>query len=185
MAVREKGFSPKKALESTLFIASRLQNPTIHEVLKLRYFADKLHLSEFGFMPSGDEYVAMRFGPVASSTYRLLAAARGDQHAFINPAFYEVIDGALDVERKTHRVKPLRDADLDYLAKSDVEILEKAITLYGNMSFKERTDLSHDSAWQAAWDAATADEAGQSDMPLESIIGTLENSEELLAHHHA
>ena len=185
MAVRDIGFSPKKALESTLYIASRLQNPTIHEVLKLRYFADKLHLSEYGFMPSGDEYVAMKFGPVASSTYRLLAAARGDVSAFIHPAFYEITEGALDVERGSHRVKPKRDADVSCLSKSDVEILDKAITLYGNMSFKERTNLSHDSAWQTAWDAATADEAGQSQMPLETIVGTLENAEELLAYMNA
>lgn len=79
MAVREITFAPDKALESVLYIAAHLAEPTIHEVLKIRYFADKLHLAQYGFLASGDEYVAMKFGPVASSTYNLLKAARGDQ----------------------------------------------------------------------------------------------------------
>ena len=182
MTVREIAFSPQKALESTLYIASRLQTPTVHEVLKLRYFADKLHLAVYGFVASGDEYVAMRFGPVASSTYNLLKAARGDQTGWIHPKFYEVIDGAIAVERSSNRVVPQRAANTDYLSKADVEILDSAIVQYGNMSFAERTKLSHDSAWEAAWESAKEDEASQNPMLLESIAGTLENSEEVIAH---
>lgn len=182
MTVREIAFSPEKALESALYIASRLHNPTVHEVLKLRYFADKLHLAAYGFVASGDEYVAMRFGPVASSTYNLLKAARGDQSGWIHPKFYEVIDGAVVVEPGSNRVVPQREANTDYLSKADVEMLDSAIAQYGGMSFPERTRLSHDSAWQAAWDAAKEDEAGQSPMPVESIAETLGNSEEVIAH---
>ena len=63
MAIRENAFSPEKALESVLLIASSLNEPTVHEVLKMRYFADKIHFSEYGFLGSGDRYVAMSFGP--------------------------------------------------------------------------------------------------------------------------
>jgi uncharacterized phage-associated protein len=182
MPVREKSFSPEKALESTLYIASRLQNPTIHEILKLRYFADKLHLAAYGFVASGDEYVAMKFGPVASSTYNLLKAARGDQSVWIDPRLYEIIEGALVVERGSNRVVPQRDANIDHLSKADVAMLDEAIARYGNMSFRERTHLSHDTAWKAAWEVAEEDEAGQSPMPVDAIASTLENAEEIIEH---
>lgn len=182
MPVREISFSPEKALEYTLYIASRLQNPTVHEVLKVRYFADKLHLAAYGFVASGDEYVAMQFGPVASSTYDLLKAARGDQSGWIHPRFYEVIDDALVVERGSNRVIPQRGPNTDYLSRADVAILDDAISRYGNMSFAERTHLSHDNAWKAAWAAAQEDEAGQSPMALEAIAATLDNSQEVIAH---
>lgn len=182
MPVREISFSPEKALEYTLYIASRLQNPTVHEVLKVRYFADKLHLSEYGFVASGDEYVAMRFGPVASSTYNLLKAARGDQSGWIHPRFYEVIDGAVLVDRLSNRVIPQREPNQAHLSQADIAILDEAIRRYGNMDFKERTDLSHDKAWQSAWTVAQEDEAGQSPMSIESIASTLENSQEVISH---
>jgi uncharacterized phage-associated protein len=182
MAIREISFAPEKALEYTLFIASKLRTPTVHEVLKLRYFADKLYLSAYGFVGSGDEYVAMTFGPVASSTYNLLKAARGDQSGWIHPRFYELIAGAIHVERGSNRVIPEREPNMALLSKADVEILTEAVRKYGNMSFGERTALSHDGAWRAAWDEAQKDEAGQSPMPVEAIAATLDNASEVISY---
>jgi uncharacterized phage-associated protein len=185
LAAKEITFSPDKALESVLYIASKLAQPTVHEVLKIRYFADKLHLADFGFMASGDDYVAMKFGPVATTTYNLLKAARGDQSGWIHPRLYELIPGALEVSRGSNLVKPLRAPTLDRMSAADIASLDQALTLYGNMPFAQRTELSHDAAWQAAWDAATEDEAGQSPIKLEDIAATLPNAQEVIAHLHA
>ena len=182
MAAKEITFSPDKALESVLYIASKLAQPTVHEVLKIRYFADKLHLADFGFMARGDDYVAMKFGPVATTTYNLLKAARGDQSGWIHPRLYELIDGALEVGRGSNIVKPLRAPTLDRMSYADIACLDQALTSYGSMPFAQRTNLSHDAAWQAAWDAATEDEAGQSPIKLESIAATLPNAQEVIAH---
>ena len=181
MTVREIGFVPEAAVESLLYIASRLGSPTVHEVLKIRYFADKIHLGAYGFIASGDDYVALKFGPVASSTYNLLKAARGDQSGWIHPHFYEAISGSLSVD-SSNRVVALRAPDTSHLSRSDVESLDEAIARYGNMAFRERTDLSHDPAWKAAWDVAAEDEVGQSPMSLAAIAGTLTNANEVIAH---
>lgn len=177
--MREKKFSAERAVESLLFIAQRLSNPTIHEVLKLRYFADKLHLSAYGFMASGDDYSAMKFGPVASNTYNLLKAARGEQSAFINPAFYAAVDGALlVVDGKI--ICPLRAEKIELLSPSDVECLEQAIAQYGNMPFKDRTDLSHDKAYEKAWADACENSMDAGKMSLADIAETLENAAEVI-----
>ena len=182
MAVREITFSPEKALESVLYIAARLGEPTIHEVLKIRYFADKLHLAEYGFLASGDDYVAMKFGPVASNTYNLLKAARGDQSGWIHPLFAELVRDSLAVKADHKSLEVLREADLTLLSRADIECLDRAIELYGNMPFGERTELSHDAAWQKAWDIAAEDEVGVSPMQIEAIANTLPNPQGLIAH---
>lgn len=168
-----------------MYIASKLERPTVHEVLKIRYFADKLHLAEYGFMASGDDYVAMKFGPVASSTYNLLKAARGDQSGWIHPVFAQLVDGAVSMEADRKTLRPLRQVNLRELSGADIACLDDAIERYGNMPFAERTQLSHDAAWQAAWDAASEDEVGQSPMDMDAIARTLPNGQELVVHLHA
>jgi uncharacterized phage-associated protein len=180
---KEIAFSPQKAVESILYIASRLARPTIHEVLKIRYFADKLHLAEYGFLASGDEYVAMQYGPVASNTYNLLKAARGDQSGWLHPSFLAITQDVVQVTQD-HCVKCLRAPDMSQLSAADIGCLDEAIARYGHMDFGERTQLSHDSAWKKAWKAASEDDVGQGPMSVNEIAETLENAAEILDHLH-
>lgn len=190
MSVMELGVQPRQALEMVLYIAAKLKEvpkrkqpePDVHEVLKIRYFADKIHLSRYGFPASGDRYVAMKFGPVASLTYDLLKVARGDASDWAKRNFGKLIDGVLKVEQGgDHYVYPQRDADLGWLAPSDIEALNEAIAAYGNMDFDSRYKFSHDAAWEAAWSKAQAEGRKQSDMPLKSIASTLDNAEQVIA----
>lgn len=182
MAASEITFSPEKALESVLYIASKVTRPTIHEVLKIRYFADKLHLAKYGWMASGDDYIAMKFGPVGSGTYNLMKAARGDESGFLHPRFAELVKDSLAVDTDRRSLVLLRSPNTAMLSKADVACLDDALRQYGNMPFDTRTELSHDTAWKEAWDAASEDEIGASPMQVESIAQTLDNADEVIAH---
>ena len=46
-------------------------------------------------------------------------------------------------------VVPKRDADMGKLSASDVESLQWALDTYGNMTYKEIKEKSHDVAWSA------------------------------------
>lgn len=177
----ETTFSPNRAIEALIFISQRLANPTIHEVLKIQYFADKLHFSRFGFMASGDKYVAMKFGPVASNTYNAIKAARGERGAWIHPTLVHLVDGAIEI-RDGNKIVPMREADLDQLSPADIECLSEAIKQYGDMPFRERTELSHDDAWKKAWEAACDDNVFAGDMSAVDIALTLPNAEEVIEH---
>jgi hypothetical protein len=179
--MKEIRFSPEKAVEYLLFISTKLKSPTIHEVLKIRYFADKLHLSRYGFLASGDAYVAMRYGPVPSNTYHLLQAARGDERGYINPLFLECVSGALEVYDQ-YNIHPLRNPALEFISPSDIECMEEAIEQFGGLEFVKRTDMSHDAAWKAAWGKARSIRANVYDITLKDIAGALENKEEVLDH---
>ena len=183
MAVKELGIAPQKALEAVLFIATRLKNADLHGVLKIRYFADKLHFSKYGFPASGDKYVAMHFGPVASFTYDLLKVARGDANEWAMAHYGKLVQGTLEVEKGGgHMVTALRDADTSYLSQSEMEMLTEAIALNGHMEFEERTAVSHDSAWKLAWGTAQRENKKQHPMPIKSIAGALPNAQEVLAY---
>jgi hypothetical protein len=181
MAATEVSFSPERSLEAVLLVASRLAKPAIHEVLKLLYFADKIHLGRYGWLASGDDYVAMRFGPVGSGAYNLLKAARGDESGWIHPDFYPLVRGALEIADDKRSINLLRSYDPSHLSPAYVSCVEEALKSYAGMSFGARTELSDDSAWRAAWDLAAEDEVGQSPMQVETIAKTLPNSEEVVA----
>lgn len=171
-------FSPARAVEYLLYIANRVEKPTIHELLKIRYFADKLHLSAYGMVASGDNYVAMKFGPVGSKTYDLLKAARGEKSNFIPPAFYDAVAGSLQVVGEA--ATALRAANMDELTPADIQCLDDAIATYGGMDFESRTEISHDDAWKKGWDEAQKTKALQGEMKLVDIAHTLQNADEVL-----
>jgi len=152
----------------------------MHEVLKLRYFADKLHMELHGFLASGDSYSAMEFGPVASETYNLMKAARGDRSNWIADAYPDLVRGAFTIEENEF-VRPLRGEDASLLSQSDIECLENAIAAYGNLPFDARTTLSHDDAWKKAWTTAKDHRRKAESMPPKEIAGTLRNAEEVIA----
>jgi len=64
----------KKIIEGIGYVAKELGQTSLHEVSKAFYFADQKHLVSFGFPIFGDNYIAMKFGPVPSMTYDLLKA---------------------------------------------------------------------------------------------------------------
>ncbi|NJM43125.1 MAG: SocA family protein [Brachymonas sp.] len=180
MAANEITFFPDYAIESTLFISNLLVRPKIHQVLKMRYFADKLHLERFGWMASGDQYTAMKNGPVASQTYDMLKCARG-QDIWSWRDMTAQVQAALRVDAQTHEITALRQADINKLSSADMQCINEAVRQYGNLGFERLTAASHDAAWQQAWEAKD-DDAGANEMSLMTIAASLANGHELVAH---
>jgi uncharacterized phage-associated protein len=178
--MRQITFKPRKAVEASLYVASKLEKPTVHEVLKLLYFADKCHLREYGFLALGDRYFAMDFGPVAECTYDMLKIARGEKSRWYSEEMIAAVEGALSVAGSN--VTPLRSPSKQSLSASYISALEEALRQFGDLSFKERTELSHDEAWKKAWEKAS--EQGQKRYRMESvdIARTLENADQVLEH---
>ena len=49
-----------------------------------------------------------------------------------------------------HFAKALVDTPMRYLSKADTESLDHAIELVKNLSFSQRSKLTHDEAWESA-----------------------------------
>lgn len=162
-------FDQDKAVEIIKFIARHAPNPDIYWVGKILYFADKLHLQKYGRLICGDDYVAMRYGPVPSGTYKLLREAR-DYNDILD---WHPAPGEFEIEGK-NKVVALKDANMDFFSDSDIECLKESIRKYGKLTFGKLKSTSHD----AAYDAADENDF----MDVEKIVRTLPNAKAVLEH---
>jgi uncharacterized phage-associated protein len=162
-------FKPRKAIEAILYITERTKDtPTQMRVFKLLYLADKISLGKYGRFIFGETYCAMPHGPVPSNALDLLGIP---QDAF----------ELRKTDESEHPViKPKRQANIDYLSVSDTESLDKALANFDDFSTPDLRALSHDEAWEKAWEQANAKQKGSSPMALELIVSLLDNREELL-----
>lgn len=157
-------FDRKKAIEVILYIAHRINDPTYHSISKLLYFADKTHLERYGRFITGDQYYALKHGPIPSAAYDLMQESES---------------GAMGFRMEHARIiVPLREPDMDILSPSDIECLNIAIELYGNAPYWKKTQDSHDSAWQKAWQ--NRGDKQSAPMHIEDIVQLLEDPDELL-----
>lgn len=140
-------FDENKALETLLYIANHCPIKDIYHVLKIQFFADSKHLEQNGRFITGDNYIAMKNGPVASNAYNFLKIARGES-VFIPPAMITKIMEALAVDGFSIEAK--READTDYLSGSDIACLNEAIAENGLLSFGELNTKSHGDLWKEA-----------------------------------
>lgn len=128
-------FNHKKALAATLYVASKLTVANFHKVLKIIYFADLKHLNRYGRPITGDRYIAMENGPVASWILDLLHGKVGKEYR----KFFTIIG---------YIVSPKLPSNiLDHFSKSDLECLDESIKENKNLSFGKLKEKSHDSAW--------------------------------------
>ncbi|RKZ52352.1 MAG: hypothetical protein DRR16_12390 [Candidatus Parabeggiatoa sp. nov. 3] len=108
----------KKALEVILWLATKKPNIGYHALLKTLFFAEEYHLNHYGRPIVGDVYLAMAYGPVASTTYDILK-----QEALA----IELLDDDLPFDNVDKKITPLRKPDLRQLSPSDIEALEYAV----------------------------------------------------------
>jgi len=158
-------FNKEKSIETILYLANRILNPTKHNVTHIVYFADKTSLERYGRFISGDEYHALPHGPVPSQTLNIINEPSTEQYGFIV---------------KGRSIIPLREPDLDYFSESDIESMDQVLEIYARAPFWKIKHDSHDEAYKEAWESRGG--ARSKLMQLESIVGMLENSDELLEH---
>jgi len=160
-------FDPDKGLEILLYISNRISNKNLYWVLKTPYFADKYHLEKFGRPVSSDVYYAMKDGPVPSGLYDIVKDVRNTRHR------HETLKARSAFRVEGNAIVPLRDAHLDFLSKSDLTALDRAINEVGPQSFSELRNNSHDAAYDKA------DPNGE--ISYDEIIKTLPNGDLVLA----
>ena len=156
-----------KALNCILYVASKAQPATRHKIAKILYEADKLHLERYGRFISGDEYIAMEYGPVPTATYDMIKASTGETNTYSS-----IVSGRFVVEGNV--VKPICDVDCDEFSDSDIKCLDEAIKKLKGYSFTQRTEHSHDLAWENTTRNAP--------ISIELIAKTLPNSEDVLGY---
>lgn len=136
-------FNVKKTVNAVLYIVGKIQRKDFHKIFKILYFSDRTHLIKYGRPITGDAYIAMDDGPVPSKLYDIFKAVRGDSY-YEDESFSKYFS----VEN-WDLIKANQEADLRALSKTDKDILDENIEHYGNMSWDEIREKSHDYAWRS------------------------------------
>lgn len=140
-------FEPEKALASLLYVSRELRAahklPGLHKIFKIFYFADQKHIARYGRPIFGDDYVAMKYGPVPSHTYDIVKSVRGD-------ACFRLDNFSSSFSVKGKNITPLVEPDLDEIAESELECLAESIAENKDLDFGALTTKSHDEAYDRA-----------------------------------
>ncbi len=140
-------FDKDVALQAVLYILDKMGGKCdMHKICKILYFADQKHLSRYSRSITGDDYIAMQYGPVPSKVDDMMKAVRGDSF-FSNTEYAAKLRNHFSFLNK-FIVVASEKPDTDYLSETDIECLDEAISICGGMNFGELTGFSHGPAWQ-------------------------------------
>ncbi len=148
-----------KTVEASLYILGKVTSCDMHKLFKILYFAESEHLAEYGRPITGDEYIAMEFGPVPSLLKDVIKSVNKP-----NPFLKIDIDATQYFDVVKYFVGAKRVCNTDVLSESDIECLNKAIDALKSSSFEERTKKSHNSAWDNAANSSYNGEINPLDM---------------------
>ena len=153
--------SIQRMLHAFAYISENNPNKSnMYNVLKVFYFADKMHMERYGRFIFDDNYAAMQMGPVPSDAYNLVKSIK--------------VGRALPYDLKSpvtmsgNEVVSLQCFDEDLFSESDLECIDEVIEF---SKMHDLGDESHDGAWKKSL------EEGHHIMPTGYIIDTLPNSE--------
>ncbi len=172
-------FDKRCLMEVLLYILNATKGTDIYHVLKILYFAEQKHLVKWGSRITADCFRAYEYGPVADQLYHAIRNSRKldkELPGMLQDVAHFAGDDAPNV------LLAKREADLDYLSKSEMECLDEAIRENVGLTFDELKRKSHDAAWQEAYEAdddtmstlSIAKAAGADEAMLEYISEQLE-----------
>jgi len=145
-------FNEHKTINAVLYIVEKLERKDFHKIFKILYFSDREHLNVYGRTITGDTYIAMADGPVPSNLYDIFKSVRGDGYYKDDGKFgqfFSVIEWDL--------IKSNAKPNLNELSKTDLTCIDNSLEKYGNMSWDEIREKSHDYAWRSTSQNRTID----------------------------
>lgn len=141
-------YDAEKTAEVLLFLAAKVPKFDQYKACKMLFLSDKKHLVRFGRTITGDSYDALEHGPIPSLTRDRIKVFLDDatQGSDLRELF------SLNKKFRYPRLEPLRQPNLDFLSRSDLEVLEETISEFGTKSFEELKALTHEmAAYKKVW----------------------------------
>ena len=141
-------FDKRKLTEMVLYILDKTNGLDYYRVFKIIYFANIAHLAKYGLSITTDEFCALQDGPVPSMLYNCLNGKGFEDKEFIQMIQEAIIQGEEDAY---FMCSAKRKANLDYLSKSEIEELDKAIDWIAPLSYNVIREKSHGKEWDRAY----------------------------------
>lgn len=155
-----------------LYVLNQTKGVDYYHLFKILYFADLKHLSKWGTSIIPDDFHALDYGPVPTLLYDLVKNHVTD--SVLQTEFKQSVKFAGNDAPNV--MLPLKDVDLDYLSKSEIEALDESITENVKLTFSELLKKSHDAAWRKAF------EKGKRKMSVLDMAQVADADDETLAY---
>ena len=135
-------FNYKKAVQIISWLLRKYKKGVARKLLliKLIYFADKYHLRKYGRTVSGSEYIAMRYGPVATKV--LNVADQKEEYLPLSASKLASETFTLESSGTFLRLIDITEAT-DSLSKTDIEALEFAFEKFGDIDAFKLAEITH------------------------------------------
>ena len=150
-------FDITKVVQASAYLAKKSPQHSINvlALLKLLYIADREALRETGLPITGDNYVAMKYGPVLSKVYDLTkTTADWPCKSTEEESWCE------HFERTGYNLRLVSDPGADDLSPAEIEILDRVFLRYGDFDRFDLVALTHEfPEWRN-------NEAGASSAPI-------------------
>jgi uncharacterized phage-associated protein len=132
-------FNYKKATQLINYFISLYSEPVNKvKILKLAWLVDRYHIRRYGRPVLGDTYYAMKMGPVASLARDIIEIK--DQYVPKDQQHYI----SLNIKKVgANKIESLRNPELSYFSKSDLEAMKKVFDEFGGVSWEGLSLLSH------------------------------------------
>jgi hypothetical protein len=129
-----------KIIETIIFLASKKPGIDIYHIAKVLFFADKIHINKYFRPVTTDTYIKLPYGLVPSNACDIIKG-----NSWLSPRHLDKISTSLSIggKKNHYRTKALREPDLSFFSKSDLECLEDSLSRYGDLSFEELYNLTH------------------------------------------
>jgi len=130
------------------FLNNNVQYLGKTKLMKLLFFADKLHLQKFGKPIFYDRYFKLPFGPVPTLTLNIIDSLNEIENQDLR-VYTEKFKKHIEIEEqqidniKQNRFKILNEFDKDYFSKSEIEVLKQITKEYRDLNAKDISEISH------------------------------------------
>jgi uncharacterized phage-associated protein len=129
----------EKAVEALVWLADQKPGIDIYHVAKVLFYADKKHINGYGRPILGDSYICMEYGPVPSGVRDLIT-----EDSWLSPDYLQKASEALTVEKRPYpTLRAKRKPGLMLFSHTDLECLKESLSEYGERSFAELKELTH------------------------------------------
>lgn len=131
-------FDYRKAVQAVNYFARKYPETRINKmkVLKLLWAADRYHLRSYGRTVLEDNYVGMKYGPVASTTRDIL-----EKNSYLSE---EVSYMSRYLKEEGNDVSSIAEVDEKEFSKTDKEALDFAFVKFGGLDQFGLAELTHD-----------------------------------------
>lgn len=141
-------FDKQKLTEIVLYILNKVKGLDYYHVFKVIYFANVEHLVKYGCPMVSDEFHALKDGPVPSTLYDSIKRDKyGDKE------LEKMLDASISKgsDDAYYMLEAKRQANVDYLSKADIEVLDKSIMENASLPYGVLRNKSHGEEWRRAY----------------------------------